>query len=276
MKFSILSFFWIIFSLTLLMTGILDIIGIIHLKEHFPYLFINRFLDLPSFLIVMGGLLTNAFIIYPSRLMRSAFAKMGQTFHQSINTQKVLQKDIESIVTWSNEYKTNRLEFLRTIQDKQKHDFTSYLFSLISTNYSIDEVRVIGETSIDENYSNSHKVSEVLKNMGNSGPAFGMFGTLFGLVYMLSSLDDPSKIGPGLATGLLVTLYGVTFTHLFFYPVSKKIMLSADYNKIREELMLEGVQLIAENKSPLFIKDKLQTYLDRSYTIKQLKAENKK
>jgi hypothetical protein len=53
-------------------------------------------------------------------------------------------------------------------------------------------------------------------------------------------------------------------------------MLNADYNKIREELILEGVQLIAENKSPLFIKDKLQTYLDRSYTIKQLKAENKK
>ena len=102
MRFSRLSFFWIIFSLGLLMTGILDIIGVIPLKEYFPYLFINRFLDLPSFLIVMGGLLTNAFIIYPSRLMRSAFAKMGQTFHQSINTQKVLQKDIESIVAWSN------------------------------------------------------------------------------------------------------------------------------------------------------------------------------
>jgi chemotaxis protein MotA len=99
--------------------------------------------------------------------------------------------------------------------------------------------------------------------MGNSGPAFGMFGTLFGLVYMLSSLDDPTKIGPGLALGLLVTLYGVSMTHLLFYPLSMKIMIDAEMVKVRELMILECAVMMMEDKSPIFIKDKLQASLDR-------------
>jgi chemotaxis protein MotA len=99
--------------------------------------------------------------------------------------------------------------------------------------------------------------------MGNSGPAFGMFGTLFGLVYMLSSLDDPTKIGPGLALGLLVTLYGVSMTHLLFYPLSMKIMIDAEMVKTRELMILECSVLLMEDKSPIYIKDKLLASLDR-------------
>ncbi len=276
MRFSIISLFLVLFSLGLLALGICDVIGIVHIKKALPFLYVNRFLDLPSFLIVAGGTLSNAFIIYPPHLLATSFSKLFLLFSQSKDNQKQLEKDIDSVVSWANEYKTNRIEFLRTIQDRQTHDFSAYLFSLVSTNYSIDEVKIIGEASINEHHNKYLKIADVFKNMGNSGPAFGMFGTLFGLVYMLSSLDDPSKIGPGLATGLLVTLYGVSMTHLLFFPMSKKILLNAEYNLIREEMLLEGIELIADNKSPLFIKDKLQTYLDRAYTMKQLKNENKK
>jgi len=85
-------------------------------------------------------------------------------------------------------------------------------------------------------------------------------------------MDDPSKIGPGLALGLLVTLYGVSFTHLLFFPLAKKLKIAADKERLNEELMVEGIYLMLERKTEIFIKDSLEAQIERKYIQKlQLK-----
>ena len=263
MKFSFKSLLLIIVSMSLLGIGIADVIGVFHFKEMFPFLAFSKFFDIPSLFIVMGGLLTNAFIINSPGVIVEAFKYFGKIFSHQMITQQTLFKEVDEMVGWATEYKRNRVEFLNRIQTAKSGDFSAYVFSLVSTNYSVDEVITVSEAQINEQVKRSKKNSEVFKNMGNSGPAFGMFGTLFGLVYMLSSLDDPTKIGPGLALGLLVTLYGVSMTHLLFYPLSMKIMIDAEMVKVRELMILECAVMIMEDKSPIFIKDKLQASLDR-------------
>ena len=263
MKFSFKSLVLILVSLSLLGFGIADVIGAVHFKKMFPFLAFSRFFDIPSLFIVTGGLLTNAFIINSPGVIVEAFKYFGKIFSHSTITQSTLFTEIDEMVSWAGEYKKNRVEFLNKIQSNKSGDFAGYVFSLVSTNYSVDEVIMVAESQINEQLKRSKKNSEVFKNMGNSGPAFGMFGTLFGLVYMLSSLDDPTKIGPGLALGLLVTLYGVSMTHLLFYPLSMKIMIDAEIVKVRELMILESAVFMMEDKSPIFIKDKLLASVDR-------------
>ncbi len=265
MKFSPISLVLIILTLGLLSVGIMDVIGVLHFKKMFPFLNFSKFFDIPSLFIVMGGLLTNAFIINSPGAIFEAFKYFGKIFSHSSVTQQALHQEVDTFVDWAKEYKRNRIEFLNRMSS-HNDPFVKYIFSLLGTNYNVEELITISEIKIEEQVSRLKKHSEVFKNMGNSGPAFGMFGTLFGLVFMLSSLDDPTKIGPGLALGLLVTLYGVSMTHLLFYPLSMKIMIDAENIKTRENLILECAVLMLEDKSPVYIKDRLLATIDRRIT----------
>ena len=94
-------------------------------------------------------------------------------------------------------------------------------------------------------------------------PAFGMIGTLVGLVIMLDKMGgDPSALGPGLAVALLTTLYGVMFARLIFLPVASKVQQREEIVRFRNYLVAEGLALLAERKGPRHIQDKMNSYLD--------------
>jgi chemotaxis protein MotA len=268
MKFSISTVIVVVLSLGLLFVGIADVIGVFHFKKLFPILNFSRYFDIPSLFIVFGGLLTNSSIMFSPKVVAQAFKKVGFVFsHSEYNEQKKLEA-IKEVTTWVVPFNQDRVKFLNEVVEKYKNTTQGYLFQLVSANYPKEEIVEIADKYIHQNFVQEKKLSEVFKNMGNSGPAFGMFGTLFGLVYMLSSMDDPSKIGPGLALGLLVTLYGVSFTHLLFYPLSKKLHLAAEKEKQVEEIYLSGIYLILEKKSEFFINDALKAEIDRKYLAK--------
>jgi chemotaxis protein MotA len=112
----------------------------------------------------------------------------------------------------------------------------------------------------------------ILKNMAAAAPAFGMIGTLVGLVIMLESLaTDPESLGPGLAVALLTTLYGVLFARLVFLPAASKVEQKEGITRFRNFLVTEGFSMLAEHKSPRFIQDRMNSFLDPSihYTIDQ-------
>lgn len=90
-----------------------------------------------------------------------------------------------------------------------------------------------------------------------------MIGTLVGLIIMLDNMGgDPKELGKGLAIALLTTLYGVLFARLIFLPASSKIMQREQIVRFRNYLVAEGLALLADRKSPRFIQDKMNSYLD--------------
>jgi chemotaxis protein MotA len=107
-----------------------------------------------------------------------------------------------------------------------------------------------------------HEVGQGLfKGMGDAAPAFGMIGTLVGLVQMLASMDDPASIGPSMAIALLTTLYGAVMANLFFIPLADKLSLRSQEEERNRKLIIEGVLGILKGLNPRVMEEFLETFL---------------
>lgn len=267
MKFSLTTTIGVLLSFGLLAFGVLEIVGVFDLSTVFPFLETYQFLNLPSLIIVLGGVLGSQFIMYPGLYVVRAVGSIYNLFTRSGINLETLKQDIQDVLDWKKQINNNKVQALNQLQEKYQGELPAYLFTLMSTNYSKEQIRELAETNIEEHYDRSLLIVEVLESMGSASPAFGMFGTLFGLIVMLGELQDPSKMGPGLATALITTLYGISLAYLVCYPIARKLRNLAQMKRFEEYLILEGVLLINDDASPLFIQDKLNAYLRREHSF---------
>lgn len=269
MKFSITTTLGVLFSLGLVGFGVLEIVGVIELSNIAPVLERYQYLNIPSLAIVLGGVLNSLFIMYPGRYVMWALGSIYHLFTRSNINLPTLKSDIREILSWNKRINESKVQALNALQEEYDGEFPSYLFALMSTNYSTEQMRKLSETAIEEHYDRGLITVEVLDSMGSSSPAFGMFGTLFGLIVMLGDLQNPAQMGPGLATALITTLYGISLAYLVCFPIARKLRNLAQIKRFREYMIMEGVLMINEGKSPFFIQDKLNAYLRREYTFDQ-------
>ena len=97
--------------------------------------------------------------------------------------------------------------------------------------------------------------------MGSAAPAFGMIGTLIGLVNLLTSLDDPKQIGPAMAVALLTTLYGAMIANMFALPLAEKLKVRSKEEILNMSVCLEGVLGIVQGEHPASIDEKLRAFI---------------
>ncbi len=275
MKFSIGSFVGFIICAVFIVIGIMDTAGSIKIEHYLPNFIKNPFIHFAGFFIVFGGVLASMFVMYPINVVFSALKNFGRLFSQTKYKALAINEDIEMVVAWSEKIKKDKKEFMNSISQNEKDPFVKMLFDLYNTNYSTQDIRNMGETSIEKDYAQAIQLSDVFHAMANSAPAFGMVGTVLGMIVMLNNLSDPSNIGPGISTGLIGTLYGVASANLFFIPLSKKIKYNALTTQRREIIILEGLLLIKENKPSLVIRDQLKSFVSRE-TETENKIQNAK
>jgi len=157
-----------------------------------------------------------------------------------------------------------RREGLLAIEDEAREVADPFLkqgVQLVVDGTDPELVRSILEielTFLGERHARGRNVFEV---MGIYSPAFGMIGTLLGLVQMLAKLDDPDKVAPGIALALLTTLYGSVMANLIFIPISKKLKLRTEAEIEVKEIILEGVLSIQAGENPRLVEEKLQAFL---------------
>jgi chemotaxis protein MotA len=133
---------------------------------------------------------------------------------------------------------------------------------MVVSNYNSDEVRTMMETAADAYYERDTVPAQALQAMAGHAPAFGMVGTLIGMVIMLGNFSgDMSGIGEGLSVALLATLYGVISARMLYMPAASKIMQKQDNLRFRNHLITEGMAMIVDNKSPRYIQDRLNSFL---------------
>lgn len=222
------------------------------------------YMDLPSLAIVLGGTITAAFVGFRARYMSSAILSVLGIFVRQKVGPKTLVKDVGNILEWNKKIQAEGKAVSDKISEEtKKDDFVKYLLGLLSTGYNSDEIRDMAQTSIEETYFRKLSQSQILNTMAGSAPAFGMIGTLIGLIAMLAKMGDPSSMGPALSLALITTFYGVLVARFVFQPAFTKNKQKLSIQRFREYLLLEGVCLIAEKKSSFYIKDKLNSYLDR-------------
>ncbi|MCW9039910.1 MAG: MotA/TolQ/ExbB proton channel family protein, partial [Rhodospirillales bacterium] len=141
--------------------------------------------------------------------------------------------------------------------------FMGFGIEMVVSGYTGKEVRDILVNSIETAFVRNTVPADILRSMGSVCPAFGMIGTLVGLIIMLDNMgEDPSKLGPGLALALVTTLYGVLFARLVFLPAAAKIQQREEIVRFRNYLVAEGLEMLAERKSPRYIQDRMNSFLD--------------
>ena len=218
-----------------------------------------------SFLLVIGGTLASAFISFEARYVMLALRMIGRIFVSPTISRGLLKSEVGRVIRWGYTVQKAGLPALESEASKLKRAdrFLAFGVDMVVSGYSGEEVREILATTIETTFGRNTVQAGVLKAMGATAPAFGMIGTLVGLIIMLQKMgSDPSQLGPGLAVALITTLYGVLFARLVFIPAATKIQQREEIVRFRNYLVAEGLALLAERKSPRFIQDKMNSYLD--------------
>lgn len=244
--------------------GVVVVIGsIVSATEH-P----EAFIDIPSVIIVFGGTVAALFLSFEPKTAFEAFKLLLSTLRIHKDSNASLKDEVGRIVRWAYIVQKNGLQGLEnevTDDLRQKDPFLAYGADLVVTGYTGAEIKQILENMMDAQLERDSKGSSALMKMGGDSPAFGMLGTLIGLVIMLGNMSsDPSAIGPSMAVALITTFYGIILARIFFIPAATKVIARNSVSMFKYNLQMEGLVLLAERKSPRYIQDKINSFVDVS------------
>jgi len=228
------------------------------------------FFDLGSVFIVFGGTLASTLINYPLRDILSVMGVVKNAFtHNDFDSAGI----IKNMVHYAE---LARREGILALEKKLKDVDDSFLKQglLLAVDGTEPElIRSILGTEISYLQERHELGQSLFKSMGYYAPAFGMIGTLIGLILMLTKMSDPSMIGPGMALAIITTFYGAVLANLVFLPIAGKLKTRSKQEVLIKELVLEGVLSIQSGDNPRIVKQKLITFIPPKYRKEIVAAE---
>jgi len=222
------------------------------------------FLSIEGFMIVVGGSFAVAFMSFQANHVIEAMRGVGLMFKQASATHENLHNNLKDIISWASVVKKKGMRGLESEADSAgiNDPFVKYGLNMVVSNYQPEEIRTMMETAADGFYERDTIPARVLMAMAGHAPAFGMVGTLVGMVIMLGSFkDDMSGVGSGLSVSLLATLYGVLTARMVYIPAAVKMMQKQDGLRFRNHLITEGLVMLVAGKPPRHIQDRLNSFL---------------
>lgn len=223
------------------------------------------FIHVPSLVIVFGGTIAVTMMCFPmSEIKQITKVMLVTAFRKSATP----EEEIERIVEYANLARKEGLLALEAKLEEVNDTFFSKGIQLVIDGFGAETVRDIMVLEADWQRSRHGTGKKIMDQMGAFAPAFGMIGTLVGLVQMLQNLSDPSMIGQGMATALLTTLYGAMLANMLFLPLSGKLEVLAGSEGLLRDLMIEGIVAIQSGEKPALIKEKLKGFL--APTVREL------
>lgn len=219
----------------------------------------GHFYDLPSIFITIGGSMACMFI--QSKGV-SEYLGGFKSFRLAMKKAQANEAEvIRNIINLSNVARKEGLLALEEAANNIEDDFLKKGIMLIVDGTDPELVRSIMETELGSIDSRHNEKISFWANWGGMGPAWGMIGTLIGLVNMLYNMDDMSMIGPNMAVALLTTLYGSLLANWICIPISFKLQMNNDLEIKMKEVMVEGLLSIQAGENPRVIEEKLKSFL---------------
>jgi chemotaxis protein MotA len=143
---------------------------------------------------------------------------------------------------------------------------------MIADGFTAEALRASLERERDLDHERVEESHKIFKAIGDTAPGMGMVGTLIGLVSMFGHMDDPKKIGPGMAIALLATFYGAAISNVVALPISDKLANRAQEEGTNRTLIIEALVMIREGRNPTTIRDELASFLPLHHRDKLLEA----
>ena len=220
---------------------------------------VNGFIDVPSILVVFGGTIAVAFVMFPIGTILGSM-KVGMKAFFSKAPDPI--DSIDMVIDLAERARRESLVALEKVEISNPFMKRGILLVADGTEESL--IRSVMEIDVEIMKKRHRTGQEVFKGMGTMAPAFGMIGTLIGLVQMLQALDDPASIGPAMAVALLTTFYGAVMANCLFLPLAKKLEERSNEEALNMDLMTEGVLSILNGEHPNIVREKLNSFLPPS------------
>lgn len=216
------------------------------------------FIDVPSGMIVFGGAAAATFINYPMNVALSTFGVIMKCFLFKLPPAE------ETIAKFKEFAEVARKDGVLALEEKLEDvsdDFMKRGIEQLVAGADADQIRSALETELGYIEQRHTQGKKIIDSAGAAAPAFGMIGTLVGLVQMLGALDDPSKIGGGMATALLTTLYGAIVANVVCIPLAGKLDARNKEETMIRELMIAGIVSIGQGATPRAVEESLTTFI---------------
>ncbi|HOZ47415.1 MAG TPA: MotA/TolQ/ExbB proton channel family protein [Candidatus Hydrogenedentes bacterium] len=216
------------------------------------------FWSLSSIVIVVGGTISSTLLNYPLRDVLSVFNTVKNALVHKETSPASL---IETLVSFATVARREGILALESHAGEAGDEFLEKSVQLAIDGTAPELIKDILTTEIAFMEDRHSMGQGILTAMGTYAPAFGMIGTLIGLVQMLATLDDPSKIGAGMAVALLTTLYGALMANVLFLPAAGKLKVRTANELLVKEVIIEGILSIQSGDNPRVVEQKLKAFV---------------
>lgn len=213
-----------------------------------------------ALLIVLGGTFGAVLVSTPFDLLRGAFETLTGVFFEKQQRPEAM---IDRIVDYSTKARKNGIVSLEQAANDAEDPFLRKALNLAVDGTDLQELRRMMELEIAIEEHHAESEAKIFEGAGGYAPTIGIIGAVLGLIQVMKDLADIEKVGHGIATAFVATIYGVAFANLLFLPAAGKIKARAQRNAQMRELILEGVVGIVEGANPKLIRSKLEAYSRR-------------
>lgn len=227
---------------------------------------LDTFVDIPSVAIVLGGSMATALISFPLRDVMGVVRVVKNAFFTRATDPRKL---IAELVSYAEKARRDGILSLEDLTRQMDDEFIVRGIQMVvdGTDPELIEQILIGELdSMAERHASGKAIFDAV---GRYAPAFGMIGTLIGLIVMLKNMDDPSAIGPGMAVALLTTLYGALIANLVALPIADKLARRSQEELLLKTIIVRGIMSIQSGDNPRIVEHKLRTFLPPSVRQEQ-------
>jgi chemotaxis protein MotA len=219
---------------------------------------ITAFIDIPSIFVVIGGSIAAGFICFPmGTMLASPMVMLKTIFNKSEDKMKL----IKQIVAIAETARRDGLLALESKINEIENPLVKTGIQMAVDGSTPEVVEQVLRTEAGAMAARHRDGKALMDQMGRFAPAYGMIGTLLGLIMMLSDMSDPSKLGAGMAVALITTLYGAIMANVVFCPFAEKLGLLSRMELTVLEIAIRGVMAIQSGESPRAIDQKLRTFL---------------
>ena len=228
----------------------------------------KMFFNVPSLVLTIGGMLCATLIHFSLSQFLSIFSIIKKTIVSKLPSASDL---IQQMVNFAAINRRDGALALETEIGKLDDHFFAKAVQMLVDGQNSDNINENLSLEIEYLQERHSTGKKILEFMGAAAPAFGMIGTLIGLIQMLSNLSDPSGLGVGMATALVTTFYGAFASNLIFIPLAGKLGIYSKAETMSKEMISAGICAIAQGESPTIVREKMQTFQSHGHR-KEIKA----
>ncbi len=218
------------------------------------------YLNIPSLLIIVLGTLSAVCLSYPLRDIKQALKSIRLIlFYESLDP----RQDAEEIIRVAHLWFNKDMLGVENLIDSINNSYLKTGFQLVIDNTPIDDILTLLKWRITRLRAKEQVAANIFHSMANYSPAFGMVGTLVSLINMLQIINakDINAIGYNMGIALITTFYGLIFANLIFNPIAIKLERRTEQRVMIMSMVMEGIALIAERRTPAYIRETLASFI---------------